>query len=64
MRENLPGILVGLLLCGIVQSCSIPPAHQEAIRQAWEERDVERARECLRAGRGFVAGACAADGGP
>jgi hypothetical protein len=30
------------------------PAQQEAVRQAWEERDAERARECHWAGRGFV----------
>jgi hypothetical protein len=59
VRENLPGILVGLLLAGIVQSCSISPAQQEAIRQAWEERDAERARECQRAGR-----SCGGGGGP
>jgi hypothetical protein len=64
MRENLPGILVGLLLAGILQSCSVSPAQQEAIRQAWEERDAERARECYRAGRGFVAGGCTGGGGP
>ncbi len=58
MRENLPGILVGLLLCGIVHGCSISPDEQEAIRQAWADRDAERARECDRV-RGFlVAGSC------
>jgi hypothetical protein len=64
VRENLPGLLVGLLLAGILQGCSISPAQQETIRQAWEERDAERARECHRAGRGFVAGGCAGRGAP
>jgi hypothetical protein len=64
MAENCSEILVGLLLAGILQGCSISPAQQEAIRQAWEERDAERARECQRAGRGFVAGVCAGGGGP
>ena len=58
MRENLPGILVVLLLAGILPGCSISPDQQEAIRQAWAERDAERARECERV-RGFiVAGSC------
>lgn len=58
------GILVLLLVAGILPACSISPARQEAIRQAWEERDAERARECQRAGRAFVAGGCAGGGGP
>ena len=45
-----------MLLAGMLQGCSLTPAEQDAIRQAWEERDAERARECHRAGRGFVAG--------
>jgi len=64
VRENVLGILVGLLLCGSLQGCSISPAQQDAIRRAWEERDAERARECYRAGRGFVAGGCTGGGGP
>lgn len=64
VRENVSGMLVGLLLAGILQGCSISPAQQQAIRQAWEEKDAERARECQRAGRGFVAGSCTGGGGP
>jgi hypothetical protein len=64
MPENVLRILVGLLLCGSLQGCSISQAQQEAIRQAWEKRDAERARECYRAGRGFVAGGCSGGGGP
>jgi uncharacterized lipoprotein len=43
VRGNLPGILAGLLVAGILQGCSISPAQQEEIRKAWEERDAERA---------------------
>ena len=62
------GILVapltaGLLLVGALQGCSVSPAQQEAIRQAWQEKDAERAAECRRAGRGFVAGGCTGGGG-
>jgi hypothetical protein len=64
LREILPGIVVGMLLAGVLQGCSISPAEQEAIRRAWEERDAERAQECQRAGRGFVAGGCTGGGGP
>lgn len=63
------GILVaplaaGLLLVGALQGCSVSPAQQDAIRQAWQEKDAERAAECRRAGRGFVAGGCTGGGGP
>ena len=63
------GILVaplaaGLLLVGALQGCSVSPGQQEAIRQAWQEKDAERAAECRRAGRGFVAGGCTGGGGP
>jgi ABC transporter substrate binding protein len=60
----LGGLLVGLLVAGILPGCSISPAQQDAIRRAWEERDAERARECERMGRGFVAGGCTGGGGP
>jgi len=63
LRQVLPAILGGILLAGALQGCSMSPAQQDAIRQAWEERDAERARECHRAGRGFLAGGCAG-GGP
>ncbi len=64
MKQVLPAILGGILLVGALQGCSMSPAQQEAIRQAWEERDAERGRECHRAGRGFVAGGCGGGGGP
>ena len=57
MRGNLPKILVGLLVAGILQGCSISPARQEEIRKAWEERDAERAAERARVCR--LAGHCA-----
>jgi len=57
VRGNLPGIVVGLLLAGILQGCSISPARQEEIRKAWEERDAERAAE--RARVCHLAGHCA-----
>lgn len=63
MRAFLPGIMVGILLAVTLQGCSISPAEQDAILRAWEERDAERARECRRAGGGFVAGGCVR-GGP
>ena len=50
VREILPGILAGILWAAILPGCSISPAQQDAIRQAWEERDAERARECARVG--------------
>jgi hypothetical protein len=58
------GILAGLLVVAALQGCSISPTQQDAIRRAWEARDAERARECQRAGRGFVAGSCTGGGGP
>jgi len=57
-------MVAGILWAGLVQGCSTSPAEQDAIRRAWEERDAERARECHRAGRGFVAGGCTGGGGP
>jgi hypothetical protein len=62
MTSRILGILVGLLLCGIVQGCSISPAQQEEIRKAWEERDAERAAE--RARECQLAGHCGGGGGP
>lgn len=64
MSGWLGGLLVGLLVAGILPGCSISPAQQDAIRRAWEERDAERARECERMERGFVAGGCTGGGGP
>jgi len=56
--------MVGMLLVGAFPACSISPAERDAIIQAWEERDAERAQECRRAGRGFVNGGCTGGGGP
>lgn len=64
MTPVLQAILGGIFLGGALAGCSVSPAQQEAIRQAWEERDAERAKECRRAGRGFVAGGCTGGGGP
>ena len=64
MSGWLGGLLVGLLVAGILPGCSISPTQQDAIRRAWEARDAERARECERVGRGFVAGGCTGGGGP
>ena len=63
-RKTFSAILAGILAAGVLQGCSLTPAEQDAIRRAWEERDAERARECQRAGRSFVAGACGGGGGP
>jgi hypothetical protein len=64
VRSILPAILAGILWTGFFQGCSVSPAERETIRRAWEERDAERASECQRAGRGFVAGGCGGGGGP
>ncbi len=50
--------LVGMLLAGTTPGCSTSPAQQEAIRQAWAERDAERERECRRVNGFIVAGSC------
>ena len=63
MREILSAILIGMLLAGTLQGCSLTPAEQDTIHRAWEDRDAERARECRRNGGGFVAGGCVR-GGP
>jgi hypothetical protein len=63
MRRTVVALL-GLLVIGSLPACSVSPARVEQIRQAWDARDTERARECERAGRRFVAGTCAGGGGP
>lgn len=62
--QILVAVLAGILWVRFLQGCSISPAEQDAIRRAWDARDAERARECSRAGRGFVAGGCSGGGGP
>jgi hypothetical protein len=39
-----------MFLVGALSACSISPDPQDTIRQAWEERDAERARERHRGG--------------
>ena len=55
-------LLIGLLAGGAL-GCAITPTEKEAIRRAWEERDAERAAECQRAGRFWIAGGCIGLGG-
>jgi hypothetical protein len=50
--------VVGVLLGTIAPGCSTSPAQQDAIRQAWAERDAERDRECRRVNGFLVAGSC------
>jgi hypothetical protein len=64
MRRTVLTAALGLLAVGSLPACSVSPDRVEQIRQAWDERDAERARECERAGRRFVAGACGGGGGP
>jgi hypothetical protein len=58
VKEILPAILAGILWAGILPGCSISSAEQDAIRQAWADRDAERGRECARVGGFLVAGSC------
>jgi hypothetical protein len=51
-------ILLSLLAVLTLWGCSVSPERQQEIQRAWAERDAERARECDRAGRRYVAGAC------
>ena len=53
MRRALLGSLVVLTL-----GCASLAHERELALQAWEARDQERARECLRAGGQWAAGAC------
>lgn len=64
MRRTVLVTCWGLLVVGALPACSVSPARVEQIRQAWDERDAERARECERAGRRLVAGSCGGGGGP
>ena len=64
MPRTVPAALLGLLVVGLLPACSESPGRVEQIRQAWDERDAERARECERAGRRLVAGTCGGGGGP
>ena len=48
MREILSAILIGMLLAGTLQGCSLTPAEQDTIRRAWEDRAAERARRGAR----------------
>lgn len=51
------------LLGAALGGCSVSPAEQQAIRDAWAARDAERAAECRQHNVGFAAGGCVA-GGP
>jgi hypothetical protein len=57
MRRVALGILVGLFL-----GCA--PGAREAAQQAWEARDLERARECLQRGGQWIVGTCTYGRGP
>jgi len=50
-------VLAGLGASALA-GCGITPAQEQAIRDAWAERDAERARECQQARGRFVAGGC------
>jgi hypothetical protein len=58
LREVLLAFLVSLPLVGVLQGCSTSSVQQEAITQAWADRDAERAAECRRVGGFLVAGSC------
>lgn len=51
-------VIVGVILTGTAPGCSTSAAQQDAIRQAWAERDAERDRECRRVNGFLVAGSC------
>ena len=44
-------------LAGLALGCASGPA-QEAARLAWDNRDLERGRECVRAGGRWISGEC------
>jgi hypothetical protein len=56
-------LLAAALLGGALLGCAISPAQQEATRQAWAERDAERARECAQRNGRWIAGGCVFGGG-
>jgi hypothetical protein len=45
-------------LAGLALGCASGPAAQEAARLAWDNRDLERGRECVRAGGRWISGEC------
>jgi hypothetical protein len=47
------------LLIGGLTGCAQTPAERAAAMKAWEARDLERARECLREGGMWAANTCA-----
>jgi hypothetical protein len=49
--------VIVLTLFGVLAGCA-SPADREAARQVWEERDMQRARECLATGGTWAAGTC------
>jgi hypothetical protein len=46
------------VLAGWALGCASGPTGQEVARLAWENRDVERGRECVRAGGRWISGEC------
>jgi hypothetical protein len=58
VREILLAILAGIFVAGILPGCSTSSAEQDTIRQAWADRDAERARECRQVGGFLIAGSC------
>jgi hypothetical protein len=46
------------LLIGGLTGCAQTPAEREATMKAWEARDLERVRECLREGGTWAADTC------
>jgi len=63
LRQIVLAVLSALFLVGALQGCSMSPAEQRAISQAWEEREAERAQQCRRRGLTFVNGGCTGAGG-
>jgi hypothetical protein len=51
-------VLVFALMSALFAGCAVSPAQVEATRQAWAERDAERARECRQKGGSWMAGGC------
>jgi hypothetical protein len=45
-------------LAGLALGCASSQTGQEVARLAWENRDLERGRECVRAGGRWISGEC------
>ena len=55
--------LAAVLMVAAPSGCTTSPADQQAIRDAWAQRDAERAADCRRHNVGYAAGGCTV-GGP